>query len=147
MKTNVSFWTASATNFITIGIAIFISYFLAQRKNDRRKQKDIICDFVFKLQFLVEQKEAYDAGNQTVEEILMRTRDLSNRIHILETVKDEYNISPEVEFVRDKFDEYNNFIGDNIDKADYLSQSQMTLKRPLDLISDKLVALALKLYK
>ena len=77
----------------------------------------------------------------------MRTRDISNRIHILETIKDEYCISTEVDFIRNKFDEYSAFIGDNINKKDYLSQSQTALKRPLDLMSDKLVALALKLYE
>lgn len=147
MLSNDSFWSASATNCITIGIAIFISYYLVQRKNDRRKQKDIICDLVLKLQAIIEQKDTYSLDGQTSEEILMRTRDISNRIHILETIKDEYCISTEVDFIRNKFDEYSAFIGDNINKKDYLSQSQTALKRPLDLMSDKLVALALKLYE
>lgn len=145
--TNNTFFKASATTFITIGIAIFVSYYLVQRDNNRRKQKDVVYDFILKFQSFIEQEHMYNFDGQKSEEILMRTRDFNNRIDILESVKNKYNFSSEIDFIRNKFEEYNCFIGDNINKLDYLYNSQTALKRPLDLINSKLVVIALELYR
>lgn len=145
--TNNKFWEASAVNCLTIGVAIVISYYLVQKQNDRRKQKDIVLDLIMKIQALISQRSAYDFEGQDTSEITMRLRDLNNKVHILEAVKDRFQISNEVEFIRNKYDEYSNFIGDNIGNLDYLLQSQRVLKRPIELIDSKLVEIALKLYE
>ncbi len=99
------------------------------------------------MQVLFDQKVLYDFSNQEKEDITMRTRDLNNKIHILETVKDEFSISDKVDFIRKRFDEYNTFIGDHIGDMEYLLLSQRELKRPVELISQKLLETALCLYK
>lgn len=53
-KNNQDFFNASLVNIITIGLAIFVSYFLSQKNNNVRKQKDIILDLLLKLQNQVE---------------------------------------------------------------------------------------------
>lgn len=143
---NTSFWDASAVDCITILIAVIISYYFVQKQNDYQKQKDIVLDIILKTQALVEQKVMYDLSGQDKDAITMRTRDLNNRIHILETLKGDFNIAKDVEFVRKHFDEYNTLIGDHINSIDYLLQSQKELKRPIDLISQKLLETALHLY-
>lgn len=40
---------------------------------------------------------------------MMRTMGLNNRIHILEEIAREFNISAEVIFIRQHFEEYNKF--------------------------------------
>lgn len=145
--TNPKFWEASFVNCITIGIAIVISYYFVQKKNDRRKQKDIVLDLIQDIQILVGQKATYDFSGQKPQDITMRARELSNKIHILETIKDDFFISAEVEFVRSKFDEYNDLIGEHIDNLDYLLQSQKELKRPIELIDAKLIETSLRIYE
>ena len=142
-----AFWKASAVDCITIAVAVAISYYLVQRQNNRQKQKDIVSDLILKMQVLFDQKVLYDFSNQEKEDITMRTRDLNNKIHILETVKDEFSISDKVDFIRKRFDEYNTFIGDHIGDMEYLLLSQRELKRPVELISQKLLETALCLYK
>lgn len=147
IKTNVKFWEASAVNCITIGIAIVFSYYFAQRQNDRRKRKDVILNLISKIQALVGQDDMYDFSAQEKNQIIMRNRDLNNRIHILESIKKDFSISGEVSFIREKFDEYNTFIGEHIEDMNYLRQSKQTLKRPIELIDIKLTEMALKLYQ
>lgn len=147
LEQKATFWEASAVDCITIVIAIVISYYLVQRQNNRQKQKDIILDIILKMQILFEQKALYDFSNQGKEDITMRTRDLNNKIHILETVQDKFAISDKVDFIRRHFDEYSVLIGDHIDDMKYLLLSQRELKRPVELISQKLLEMALCLYK
>lgn len=147
LEQKAAFWKASAVDCITIAVAVAISYYLVQRQNNRQKQKDIISDLILKMQVLFDQKALYDFSNQEKEDITMRARDLNNKIHILETVKDEFAISDKVDFIRKRFDEYNTFIGDHIDNMEYLLSSQKELKRPVELISQKLLETALCLYK
>ena len=142
---NQNFWEASATNCVTILIAVIISYYLVQKRNDRRKQKDIILDLLLSMQSQIDAETMYIFNKQGREEILMRNRGIANRIHILEQVKDEHCIKSEVDFIAEKFDEYRTVIDCNIEK---LEQTQLTteLKRPLELISSKILEVALKLY-
>lgn len=147
LKTNDKFWEASAVNCITIGIAIVFSYYFVQRQNDRRKRKDIILSLISKIQALIGHRDMFDFSEQEKDQITMRNRDLNNKIHILESVKDDFCISNEVAFIREKFDEYNTFIGDYIDNIDHLRQSQPSLRRPIELMDSKLTEMALKLYQ
>lgn len=142
-----SFFTASVVDCATILIAVAISYYLVQKQNNYQRQKDIISDMILKMQGSFEQRDLYDFSEQDKNTIMMRNRGLNNRIHILEGIAEEFNISAEVTFIRQRFDEYNNFIGNHIEDINYLRQSQNELRRPVELISQKLLAIALHLYQ
>ena len=112
--------------------------------------KDLLLEAIPGIKLVEPKKRASGkkkTSNQEKEDITMRTRDLNNKIHILETVKDEFSISDKVDFIRKHFDEYNTFIGDHIGDMEYLLLSQRELKRPVELISQKLLETALCLYK
>lgn len=144
---NDKFWDASAVNIITILIAVVISYFLVQKKSDKRKQKDILLDLMNKLELQISSEKAYNFAGQTTEEIMMRKRDISNKIHILSEVQDSFSLQDEIKFICDKFDEYDKLISDHIADLEYLKKSQNELRRPLDLISNKLVSMSINMYK
>lgn len=144
---NDEFWNASAVNIITILIAIIISYFFVQRKSDVRKQKEIILGLISGLQLQISSEKAYAFSGQTGEEIMMRKRDISNKIHILSEVQDTFSLQEEVKFICDRFDEYDNLISDHITDLEYLCKSQNELRRPLELINTKLVSMSINLYK
>ncbi len=144
---NDEFWKASAVNIITILIAIVISYLFVQRKSDIRKQKDILLNLINGLQMQISSEKAYNFTNQTGKEILMRKRDISNKIHILSELQDTFSLQDEVMFVNDKFNEYEKLISDHIADLEYLVKSQNELRRPLELINNKLVTMSINLYK
>ena len=77
----------------------------------------------------------------------MRKRDISNKIHILSEVQDTFSMQEEVKFICDRFDEYDKLISDHITDLEYLCKSQNELRRPLELINNKLVSMSINLYK
>lgn len=145
-KTNSHFWEASAVNCITIGIALVVSYYLVQRQNNRRKQKEILLDLIYKLQTQFANSDMYDLSELSISELTMRNRAIGNRIHILELKKTEFGLKDEVDFVKEHFEEYCTFIGNHLENKEYLRQSKLELKRPLDLIDGKLTEMAMKLF-
>lgn len=144
---NADFWEASAVNCITIAIAVLVSYFLVQKQNDQRKQKEILLDLIYKLQAQIVHPSMYDVAGMSKEELTMRNRSVGNKIHILKKAKEKFEIEDEVAFVQERFDEYNTLIGDHIENETYLQQSKRELKRPLDLMDGKLIEMAMKLFE
>ena len=146
IKTNDQFWEASAANCITIVIALLNAYRLVQRKNDLRKQKELIANLILDLRSQLDKEDMYDLSNKSEKDINMRNRDISNKIEILDGIKGKFKIESGVDFISEKFDEYKEFIGNHIDDRDYLISSHSELKRPILLISNKLFEISLELY-
>lgn len=146
VKNNSNFLTASLANIVTIGLAVFVSYFLTQRGNNKRRQKDIVYGLLQDLYQQVSSDEAYKLSGQSKEKINMRNRDMNNKISILEGLKSDLISPKDLSLIRKSFNEYRDFIGDHIENIAYLSQSEKELKRPLDVIESKLLALELALY-
>ena len=147
IKHNDKFWEASAVNVITILIAVVISYFFVQKRNDRRKQMDILLELISRLQLQISSEKAYDFTGQTREEIMMRNRDINNKVQILTEVGESFLLKEDMKFVRQKTDEYLALIGDHSTDLDYLIKSKKELQRPLNLISCKLFSMSISLYK
>lgn len=145
-KTNAKFWEASAVNCLTLAIALFVSYHLVQRQNNRRKQKEILLDLIQKLQSQLSQENMYNLTDLSKEELTMRNRSVQNRIHILDGKKKEFGFAEEIAHVQEWFAEYSDLIGNHIEDRDYLENSKSELKRPLDLIDGKLTEMAMKLF-
>ncbi len=144
---NEEFWSASAVNIITILIAVVISYFLVQRKSDRRKQKEILLDLINKLRLLIDSEETYDFTGQSREEILMRNRDISNKVQILTDIQTVFGIEEDMKFIQEKATEYLSLVGDHSMDLDYLIKSKKELQRPLMLISTRLVSMSINLFQ
>ncbi len=146
LRNNNDFLKTSAANCISISIAVGISFFLVQKKNDKRKQREIMLDLIYKLQTKITDERVVDLTGQDIEEIHMRNRDISNRIHTLQSLQAKFGIVEEVKFVAEKYDEYTTFIGNYISDLDYLAKSRKALERPISLIDSKLTDIAIKLF-
>lgn len=139
---------ASFSTCLSLLAVIGISFFLSQRLTDKRKQRDIMLKVVESLEALVADPRLYKITMDTTEqEILMRNRVISNRISILEQCPSKVGISEQVRFIREKFREYEDFVGDHIQNLAYLTESEKELRRPVELIDHKTYELMLKLYE
>ncbi len=151
VKKNISnsseFWSASAIDIATIVIAIVISYYLVQKETKKMKQQDIVLSLIERLQAQVESETAYDFTNLSTENILMNKRDMNNKIGILEGAASDFISKQALEFIRKEFNEYDTLIGDHVSDLEYLCKSSKELKRPLDLIANKLIEVSIELYK
>lgn len=144
---NSCFWNAQVIDIISpIFIAFYFSYYLIERKNDERRQKEILEEILWRLKDFIEQEEMYNLSQQEPATILMRSRQVSNQITILNNWKKHFNVEKEVDFICEKFEEYNSIIGNHIDDLNYLEKSSKELERPIKLISDKILELTMNLY-
>lgn len=133
-------------NCLTLMIALLVSYYLTQRQNDHRKQKEILLDLIQKLQEQLSRESMYNLADVSTEEIFMRIRSVRNRIHILDSKKIEFGFKEEIALIDNWFTEYGDLIGNHIEDREYLKNSKSELKRPLDLIDGKLIEMAMKLF-
>lgn len=97
---NGTFFEASLANVVTIGLAIFVSYYFTQKTNDKRKQKDIILGLLLKLHSQIDSQEMFKLSSQEEGAITMRNRDINNKITILEDNKYGFFSSTDLEIGR-----------------------------------------------
>lgn len=145
---NCKFFEASFSTCLSLAAVIGISFLLSQKLTDRRKQRDIMLKVAESLKDLVDNPAAYHLPDDvSPEDITTRNRDISNRITTLEQYGKKLGVAEEVAFIRQKFTEYEEFTGDHIKKLSYLRDSEKELRRPLELICQKLYDLMIKLYE
>ena len=140
LKTNI-------INCINTIIVIGISFFIVQRQNDYRKQKEIFITLLEKIKNLIEDENSYNFTNMESREILMRMRDISLKVDLISTYSKRFNIMKDVKFLEEKFEEYKSVIDNHITQIDLLRQLQSELQRPLNLMSQKIFEIMLNLYK
>lgn len=144
---NEKFFELSISALLTLFTAIFISFYLVQRNTDLRYQKQIYCNLLMDIQKLVTNPDTYTFDKNTdVRTITSKKRTLSNYIGLVNLHSKKFELEQEANFIREKFKEYDEFLGNHISDITYLSKSKEDLRRPLDLINDKLYEMMLKLY-
>jgi hypothetical protein len=135
-------------NMINIAIAIIVAYYFVQKKNDERKLKEIVEDIVGKIQDSVNSELAniFQDGNDR-KRVLRILRSTNNRIEQLNNIKEKLNLKDEVEYINEKYNCYREFIGDNLNQLESISQNGIDLHRLLSDIEDKCDELRIKMYK
>ena len=142
------FFKSSFATCISIGVVIYISYFLTQKQNDKRKQKEILLKILESIQQFTMDRSSYQIDTaDAMNSINSRKRVVSNKILILINVAKRFGIEKETAFIKDRFHEYEDLIGNHFGDLDYIIKSQKELRRPLELIDSKLSELMLKLYE
>ena len=143
---NCDFTTTSLDSLITILIVVFIGYFLVQQKEQNSKLKNQIVVIAVLIQELVKNKDAYSVLGK--QEILEYKRKINNLISSIENCKKKVNINEDIEFLRSKFDLYDDFIGNHIHDIAYLQQKESVdeLKKNLSLIDDACYRIRTNLY-
>lgn len=144
---NTNFFELSISSFLTLFTAFFISFYLVQKNTDQRHQKQIYCNLLMDTQKLVTNPDTYAFTTNTKSRtITAQKRSLSNYIKIINSLSKKFGLEEEAGFIMNKFNEYEDLIGNHITDIPYLCKSKEELQRPLDLINNKLYEMMLKLY-
>lgn len=143
---NPDFWDASATTCISMLVATGLSFYIVQRQNDFRKQKDIFIQLLESLKHIVDDEKSYKFASMDAKAILMQKRSMSNKIAFIKKYEDKFGISEEIAFLERLFDEYQAIIGDYIEDVNDLIGRENELKRPMLLMSQKIFEMMLNLY-
>lgn len=145
---NVEFWETSVTSCITILVALLVSYYFSKKNQDEKNQKESYLKVMEKMQNLVNEEYMFKINDQnSIHMILMKKRELNNSVNILKTYSSRFNLDKEIAFVDEKVQEYATFFGNHQDDLKYLKQSELDLKRPLELIDSKLQEAMIKLFE
>lgn len=75
----------------------------------------------------------------------MRNRQIQNQLGILKSCASRFGIVKDIEFLTEKYTEYEKVVSEHINDMEYLSKSETTLSRPLKLMNDRIYAVMLKL--
>jgi hypothetical protein len=146
-KDNKEFWDLSFFNIATLAVAVSVSFYLTQRFSDIRKKKEIFQLILTDIQGVVGAAESYSINEGTEQEIvLMRLRGTNAKLTSAQKCAGKLGISKDMNFICDKFREYETFVSDHISDMGYLSKSTKELQRPLNLIYDRIYEMLIKLY-
>lgn len=120
---------------------------LTNIKTFLRYQKQIYYNLLLDIQKFVTNPDIYSFdANTDIRTITLKKRILSNYIRIANSYSEKFNLEQEINFIREKFKEYDKFIGDHISDINFLCKNENDLRRPLDLINYRLYEMMLKLY-
>lgn len=147
IRNNEIFFIISVGSLLTLYITIFVSYFLVQKMTNGRKQKEIYIKLLSDMQKLVTDKSAYTIS-PTDDSARLTTikRSMSNYIGLIDKYSKKFHLEDEIIYIKDKFSEYETLLSDHISDFTYLSKSSKELKRPLELITEKLYEMMLKIF-
>lgn len=144
---NDKFMESSITSCLTILVALIVSYFLSKKNQDEKNQKDTYLKLMEKMQSLVNEEYMCKINAECdVQRVIMKKRDLNNTIGLLKKYAAQFNLSEEISFIDDKVQEYASLIGNHVGEIEHLKKCELDLKRPLELIDNKLSEAMLKLY-
>lgn len=143
---NPDFWDASATTCISMLVATGLSFYIVQKQNDLRKQKDIFIKLLESLKDIVDDERSYKFVGMDAKEILMRKRSMNNKLDFLSKYQEKFAISEDIAFLEKQFGEYDSIIGDYISDVNDLVGRESELKRPLLLMSQRIFVIMFNLY-
>lgn len=144
---NDNFWEMSIGSCLTLLVALSVSYYFTQKNQDERNKKEIYLHLLEKMQRIVSEDCLSNISENTdINLILMKKREINNCTTTLEKYSKEFHIEEEMKFISDKVKEYTEFFGAHQNDLGYLSKSSKELKRPLDLIEQKLNEAMIKIF-
>ncbi len=144
---NSQFWITSFSTCITLLIGIVFSFGLTQKYNDFRTKKTIYQELLKDLQCDIGSNDICAITSNTQQEsITMKIRSIRQKISTLKESSKTFLIEEDIEFIAQKFDEYDHIVSDHITNLKYLEQAHMDLQRPLLLIEDRIYKARMKLY-
>ena len=96
---NQKFWETSATTCISLLFAAILSFYFVQRQTDFRSQKGIFIKLLESLQTIVNDEKSYDFSGVSKEQILMKKREMNNKIKLINNLSRKFSIEEEARFL------------------------------------------------
>ena len=143
---NSSFWNISISECFGLLIGVWITFFIVELRNDKRRQKDLFIDLLQSLKLLIDEKSSYDFSDANQSEIWMRKRTIKLKIDLISNYSKKFSIEKYAKQIEEKYEEYEAVIDNHITNIDLFVEIKIDLHRPLDLMSQKITEVILSLY-
>lgn len=148
------FWTASAVQLLTPLIAVCLTFFATQMRNDQRETIKHAEQIVEKIQVMVSDEQFYKFPNTTDsttqreirERIQLTNRKMSNCIDSLIEYGKRLKFKEEAGYIKDEFSRYRELIDSSSANFSELSMLYTALKKHSENIDSKCDRISTKLY-
>lgn len=145
--TTKEFFQTNIGYFLTITVAVFVTFFLTQSKNDDRNRKDLlfgvvdqIQDFVFKVKRI-----DYECAPD-FKDMLLLTRRISSKTYILGLYADNYNYRTESQEINDYVKKYIDLVDYHQQDMSYMQKTSQEIARWMENIDSRCDIVRTKLY-
>lgn len=145
---NDQFFEISMSTCISIIVVLLVSYWLTNNSQDERNQKEIYLRILEKVVVLVNDPIMFKVDEKTdIFLILMKKRELNNTVTLLKEYSRKFNVEKELISIDEKVQEYADLIGNHQDDLRFLSMCEKDLRRPLELIENKVYEAMMKVFE
>lgn len=145
---NDQFFEISMSTCISIIVVLLVSYWLTNNSQDERNQKEIYLRILEKVVVLVNDPIMFKVDEKTdIFLILMKKRELNNTVTLLKEYSKKFNVENELISIDEKVQEYADLIGNHQDDLLFLSRCEKDLRRPLELIENKVYEAMMKVFE
>lgn len=141
------FWGMNIANILTIGIAIYLSYYMTLKnsiKNRRKSRFESICNKIINITSNLCEIEMHD--DPTKNRYLMSLRSLDNRIGLLlkfdkildysnVDTRNENSLCNDIKYLKSEYESLNEFIGNHITDFSFLHSSKIDMEKHLENIN------------
>ena len=108
------FFSFNFATGISLLFAACFSFYYVQKQADGRKQKELFIALLETFKRIIDDENNFDYSNVSKEQILMRKRDMSNKLEFIKKVGKRFSVEKDIIFLEEKFSEYNEIIGNHI---------------------------------
>lgn len=138
---SATFWDASFVDIITIGLAVFLSFYLTEKLNDERRRNDCIEHIIIEIEQMMDEDSVFSLDKKT----LLHQRSCANRIKYLKDAKFQ-DIQEDIDFIAREFEEIRNLYSSHNQTEHKLRAVQVDFERHRNLICDKCNKIRVGLY-
>ena len=139
---STTFWNASFTEIITIGLAIFVSFYLTENLNDKRRRNDCIEHIVLEIESMMNEECVFSSNKKKT---LIYQQSCANRIKYLQDARFQ-DIQESIDFIAREIDEIRNLYSNHNHDAKKIKEVRPDFERHRNLICDKCNKIRIGLY-
>lgn len=138
---NKQFLEMPIYHLLSLFFALAFAFYFSNKFNDDRRLKEIVVSILCKIQDATLAEYLYKFSNpiqkNEKQNMLMKKRYLENKIAALEKVCKRLNFDEKLEYIKQRFKEYDDLVGEHMDDGSGLSAIELQLRKQLSLIEDK----------
>ncbi len=145
--TSADFFATSISTFVTFGIAVFVTYYLTQGKNDDRCTRETIVKVIDQIQlFTISPERIIFSESTDHKTLLLELRRLRSKIEILSFYAKQYGYETEYLEIKTQFDNYENFCDTHYQDLQHMQKSYLEIMRWMQNIDSRCDNIRVKLY-
>lgn len=138
---STTFWKMSFVDIITIGLAVFLSFYLTENLNDERRRNDCIEHIIIEIEQMMYEDEMFSRSKKT----FIRQASCANRIKYLKNAHFQ-DIQEDIGFIEREFQEIRDLYSNHNQTDKKLNDVRGDFERHRDFICDKCNKIRMGLY-